>query len=528
MIFLRAGADPNAVDKYGRSCLAYAVKDRAVCETLLEYGAVITPSALISAIRSKDLDILQLMLCRPGVDPNMRKPGKEIPLRVSPDGMGHSPAKHDPNGSDEFYPIDYVVCEPDMRKSFDISQRMFDLLLKHGADLNARYECTTIVHRLVSNMKNLRSTSYDGENPYLLRILEHPNLDLESRDRNGLTILLLACQCGKMQVIKTLLDRGADIRARDNRNRNVLHLFLLNREPRKRPANFPVRGHADGLVLGKELIQRLVPLAPELLAEVDVDGRTPLHCSLQSDYPRHPSFDSLIGEEADALISAGADVCAPILQTGDTPLHQLLGGEWHIDIDENGVGVVNGKRKDLLHRFLSLGADINARNANGETPAFHYFRKGSVTVTFPETDDDRAQAQSVTIIWPEPEPYDDTAFQLSRPPNRRCEQKRLRRESDGAATVEQESQVWALFDQVGMDWLVTSTPGESLLHVVAADVTNEEEKYRYWPGRRLARFRFLMSKGIDVLAEDQKHRTALDIAAAVGVEDILEMFKRKG
>jgi ankyrin repeat protein len=490
-ILLRAGADPNTVDNRDRSCLARAVGNRAVCEMLLEYGAVITHSALASAIQSKDLDILQLMLCRGGVDPNMRKPGKEVPSWTSADGRSFSFEQHDPNGPDELYPIDYVVCEAGTRDNFDIRLRMFDLLLKHGADLNAKYERTTVVHRMVNNMGTSMNTRHSGENPFLIRTLEHPSIDLESRDANGLTVLLLACQLGKMRVIKTLLDRGADIRARDNRNHNALNLFLC------RDA---FGSTADACGVRKELIQRLVSLAPELLTEVDVDGRTPLHCSLQN--------DSLVGDDVEALLLAGADVCAAIPTTRDTPLHLLLGGEWHIHVDKNGVGVVTGKRKDLLHQFLSLGADINARNGTGETPAFHFFRKGGVTVTLPKSDD-------------------DTALQSLRPSDR-ISQQRLHRIRQGAAAVEQEYQLWELLDQVGVDWLVTSTPHETLLHAVAADVTREQEDYRYCPGRRLARFRFLMSKGIDVLAEDQKQQTALDIAAALGLEDILEIFKSKG
>lgn len=36
-----------------------------------------------------------------------------------------------------------------------------------------------------------------------------------------------------------------------------------------------------------------------------------------------------------------------------------------------------------------------------------------------------------------------------------------------------------------------------------------------------------MERGLDVLVEDNKHQTALDVAAALGVEDILELSKKK-
>lgn len=38
---------------------------------------------------------------------------------------------------------------------------------------------------------------------------------------------------------------------------------------------------------------------------------------------------------------------------------------------------------------------------------------------------------------------------------------------------------------------------------------------------------WLMGKGLDLLAEDENQRTALDVAAAFGNKGILEMFARK-
>ncbi|RDW75540.1 ankyrin-2 [Coleophoma cylindrospora] len=497
MILLQAGADVNAVDNRSRSCLARATEDRAVYEMLLQNGAVITHSALASAIKTKDLDLLQLMLSRSGVDPNIRKPGKEVSRWTSTDGRSFRPEKHDPDDSDELYPIDYVVCEVGRRDSFDIGLRMFDLLLEHGANLNAKYERTTVVHRMMHNMGVSMTTIHSGTNPFLIRALEHPSLDVEARDVNGLTVLLLACQLGKMQAINTLLDRGADVRARDSKNHSVLNLFLDSRGAFGSTAH---RLDASGLILRKELIQRLISLAPELLAEVDDDGRTPLHCALQNNW--------LVRDDVEALLLAGAEPCATNPKTGDTPLHLFLGGVWQIDVDANGTGVVTGRQKHLLHQFILLGADINARNRSGETPAFQFFSEGSVTVTLPEADD-------------------DTALQSLKRSDQIRQRQILHQRRQGTAAVEQEPQLWALLDQVGLDWSVTSMSHKTLLHVVAADVTREQDDYRYCAGRRLARFQFLIKKGLDVLAEDEYHQTALDIAAALGVEDILEMFRSK-
>ena len=71
-----------------------------------------------------------------------------------------------------------------------------------------------------------------------------------------------------------------------------------------------------------------------------------------------------------------------------------------------------------------------------------------------------------------------------------------------------------------MDFFAVNEKGETLLHVVAGNVTT------FWR-HQVPRFRFLMEKGLDPVAEDGSQRTPLDVAAGVGANDILELFRRK-
>lgn len=503
---LGAGADPNAVDDRDQSCLALAVGDKAVFEMLLDHGAKVTHSALIAAISSKDVELLQLALSRDDVDPNIRKVGKEVARQMSADGRSWISERHDPNGRNELYPIDYLMCVSGREDKSDASIRMFDLLLKHGADLSAKYELTTVAHRLISNKGDSNNTTYGGENAFLERALEHPGLDVEVRNGHGRTLLLHACRLGKMAVINALLDRGADIRARDKTNCSALALFLCSSLPRTSSifGSSECAPPNELLDLRSALIQRMVSVAPALLVEVDDEGRTPLLCALEN--------GNFIASDVEALLEAGADISAANSRTGDSPLHLLLGGSFSINVNESGTANVTGKRKDLIYRFLALGADINASNNASETPIFNYFHRGTVTATVLVSEEDEAVVQKL----PASEQY-----------NRRIYLRNIR---ESKAAVDKEHMLFAIFEEMGVRWSTTSKSRRTLLHVVAGagtdDYTYDQHNKRYI-GRRQARFRFLMSKGLDVLAEDDRHQTALDVAAALGAEEILDIFKSK-
>lgn len=87
--------------------------------------------------------------------------------------------------------------------------------------------------------------------------------------------------------------------------------------------------------------------------------------------------------------------------------------------------------------------------------------------------------------------------------------------------LENEPDLWALFDQFGVDWTVFNNERQSLLHLVAARGAKNERLRTM----RFRRFEFLMGKGLDVFAEDINSQTALDIAAAGKEEEILTLFK---
>ncbi|SPJ71033.1 uncharacterized protein FTOL_00761 [Fusarium torulosum] len=467
-MLLKAGADPSSVDSAGKSCLARAIGNKIVHTMLLQHGAVTATdhSSLASCILAKDVDMLERILAS-GADPNARKVGEEKASWISADGRRMGMGRKDPRSRDELFPLELAVNEISPSTYDLICKRMIELLLEHGADPNARYPQTTVTHRL------LKVTGRRAQrNCYLDVILQHPRLDVNLKSKAGTPLLHSAYDKDDLQSVQILLERGADVRIRDGSGRNLLHLgprLLYNEDgdwSSKKTHDYEAR---------RSLIRNLLGLAPDLLNQVDKHGRTPLHCAMGG--RKGP------GEEVEILLAAGADVCAQD-ENGDTPLHSLFMGRWGLVADDHGNTTWSGSSKRLLELFLSKGADINARNEAGETPVFSYFREGG-----------GSKGPSRYEIWEDDEEQ---------------------------AAVEREPMLWALFDEIGIDWTVVNTKGQSLLHIVAAK--NYSSEGCDFKPERLPRFKFLVGKGLDALKEDSEYRTVLDVAAANNAEDILKWF----
>jgi ankyrin repeat protein len=451
---------------------------------------------LLDVIDEGDVETLRRILSTGQVNANLRKLGKEVPSWTSADKRSMRPAKHDPNTNSELYVLEYLVtCDSRRQNDYHVAigKRMFNLLLEHGADLNSRYECKTLVHRILEK-RGFHGRVFTGENPYLDLMLKHPSLNIEATDGTGATLFLRACALVDVPVAEVLLGKGALVTTRDNQQKNALHhlcshfYFMTERV-------YGDIGCSD-MAKQREFLIRLIQLAPDLLLQVDKHGRTPLLCALgQAGRGRD------LGEGIDALLDNGADVTAPNPESGETPLHLLFGGRWQIDAKGgDDVAAVCGRRQVLLHKFLAHGADINAKDRAGETPAFRFMRKGIVKVKIPQSEVDSSLRG-------------EAYFAADNMIDKR----------KGEAAVRLQGIVMDLFSQVGVDWTHLSTRGQSLLHLAAG----RGDDVRYQKGRGLGRLRYLMGKGLDVLAEDDQHRSALDFAAASGAENILEYVRKE-
>lgn len=485
-ILIEAGADVNAVDDSGRSCLACAQHDIDTIKLLISHGATVTAEALFAAIDVKNVEILRVLLSG-GTDANIRRDrAPEESATTKSHARPSSIRTADTLEPHEVFPIYHaasalrVGSKPTPKDIWQLEAgtQLVQALLDHGADPYAKFlirqpqlpvrtlkdvetdtpstkmpegyeECTTIHELLMA-----------GAVPD--NFLRLPNLDINCRDARGRTLLHAACNSADgpdyvlgshkgsvsekepVSLFQRLISLGADLQARDNFGRNVLH-HMLDGEP---------RGHGNGFNLFKESLAAVLSQAPALANQADGAGKTPLHYAVLRVTKRRET------EVAELILAAGADPLA-VDNDGDGVLHILT--------RNLGLPALHVFFRDIVRR----GVDLNGRNAKGETPLFAFSRRP------------RQNKQFSNFFTQFNEQEKETPEQVA----------------------------LSMLKELGADFFARDNRGQGLLHVAAhGDVQ---------------RFKDLKALGLDAMLEDDAQQTAIDVAAACGNQEILELFEKK-
>ena len=200
---------------------------------------------------------------------------------------------------------------------------------------------------------NIHEAIIKGNLEAVKTILE-TNVDLvEARDSDNLTPLLLASIHGQTEIVRFLIEKGADIHAGDNENSTALH-------------NAAAQGHSAVLLL---LIDK-----GARINQCDGNGMTALHFAASYGRP----------ECAKLLLEKGANVNAreingrtPLFfnaRQGSTQIFQLLLDKGAlVDVYNNFdrsplVYALWGGHKDLARLLISKGAEVNKKDTEGYTP----------------------------------------------------------------------------------------------------------------------------------------------------------------
>ncbi|CAO2653386.1 Nn.00g027970.m01.CDS01 [Neocucurbitaria sp. VM-36] len=508
--FVAGGADVNARDGKGKSCLATAAGDIANVQLLLDRNVSINGDALLMAIDSKQIDVLETLL-KAGADPNMRPhvvlpssesngrsrrrghvsnalPRHEIyPLyaAATKQGVSNSTATAKEKRFQWYQTVKLVEAllsagadpfatfrrrNPDYRERCgqdDVDSSTCRSLLDHEVSSN-EYDEVTIIHELLDTeelvhpilqLDSLDANRRDAQGRTLLHVTSHYHaltapIDVlyESHDKEYQSLLPSFLNC--------LLSRGADPLATDFLGRSTLHHLFVNNQRRH---------NCDRDIVS---LTHVVNQYPSLVNQPDISGNTPLHMALKY------AVSHCDIAPAEVLLDAGADP-SMVNNNGDSCLHIL-------SFRMYGSSSIRA----IFARLLKEGLNINARNTYGETPIFNLNKHLPHVATIKSTSNELMSAADAL----------------------------------------------AIFETAQADLFVRDNRGRSLLHVAAKEIVETEKEPRFAHFYRaknekpvepsIARFKVLLEKGLDPMLEDVQKRTALDVAAAFGKESILNLFDK--
>jgi ankyrin repeat protein len=322
-LLLSAGADPKAVNEFGASALYAAADfdDPAITLKLLKAGAdpnaalMSGETAVMEASREGHVATVRALL-EAGADPNAKeKNGGQTALMWAIAG-GYS-----------------AVTEE---------------LVRHKADVNVKSRTgnTALMFAARGDLASTRT---------LLNAGADPNLAIP--DWGG-TALIIASTMGQSAIVEALLDKGADVKQRDNNSFTALHSAVRDSdygEDREQRA----RAVATVKVLlahGADPNARLHQEKPTVrgLTELEFEGATPIALAAEVN-----NLDAI-----KLLVAAGGDPNIPTTK-GTTPLILASGAATDVQrarsIEERSMAA------DTARYLLDHGADVNAAGQFGWT-----------------------------------------------------------------------------------------------------------------------------------------------------------------
>ena len=230
----------------------------------------------------------------------------------------------------------------------------------------------------------------------IVRYLIEQGADIKAKDISGSTALHEAMRYGRPDIAVILLDAGADINARDSigktplliitpeKNRQEMYRLLLSRNAQ---ANITDTFGDNALHIATMTKTEVAVLKELSERAADINGRnkkgvTPLAQAVERRNTAHIGF----------FASRGADIHAEDID-GNTPFTRAL--EANLDIikllinastvntrDSLGntplhIAVFKQAAPEYIRFLLDSGAEINARNRNGDSPLYTAVRQNS-------------------------------------------------------------------------------------------------------------------------------------------------------
>ena len=396
---LNAGADPNIADIDGHTWIHYAIiadNSKETVQSIVSLGADVNTTnnhsitALMIACMKGNIDAVDVLL-HAGADPNIADTDVETLIH-------------------------YAVQE-------DCSKEILQATIDHGADVNSTnmYGETALliackkgnidaIHVLLNagadpNIANAKDETcihhaiVEGCSKETLQAIINHGADVNSTNKNNVTSLMTACENGNIDAIDVLLNAGANPNIADTESVTCIH-------------------HAVNGGCNKEILQAIINLVADINAS-NMDGETALLIACKKGNIdaidillnagadpniadsvgvtciQHVVFEACSKETLQAIINHGADVNSTnknnvtslmtACENGNIDaIDVLLNAGANPNIaDTEGVTCIHhavngGCNKEILQAIISLVADINASNMDGETALLIACQKGNI------------------------------------------------------------------------------------------------------------------------------------------------------
>jgi len=379
-LLLEKGADLNARDYMGQTPLHEATKNGHVdvVKLLLEHGAnpnirdeeSMTPTPLHYATERGDMKIVELLL-EHGANPNALAFAdwrKVTPLYYAAE-KGYIEivrllVRRGANIGIDKSPLYVATAKGHVH--------VVEFLLQQVADPS------TVVNDLLITASGYGSTE-------VVRLLLERGANPNAKDKDGETPLHEAAKNGHVDVVKLLLEKGADLNARDYMGRTPLHYAAEN-------------GHVDVVKLLLEHGADFKKKDVGWRTPVDVASASAKNVFVEWEQRRTLSlFDAVIrGDVEGVKLWLEREVDPNVKVGGSTPLHVaaergyveivelLLSRKWRVEVDaRDGRGftplqyacfgllhagpVSVGRYRDVVVALLRRGADPDVRDEEGNT-----------------------------------------------------------------------------------------------------------------------------------------------------------------
>ena len=284
----------------------------------------------------------------------------------------------------------------------ETTQKGFETLLSECVHTDHVACTEVLLQHWKSVCNNVAFVPHQWTDPAVCRVLIDAGADLHTKDEDGCLPLHSACDSGALDVVKMLVEAGAEVRAKSDdgetsftmaaahgHTETVCYLLGLP-DVDVNHGNFnalqcaAMNGHT-------EVVRVLIDAGADIDIKDNYDGCSPLHYACES--------ESL--ESVKMLVRAGAGVRATnhrgetclvravhAAHYGDTEILRYLVCLPEVDVNYRQGGnctalhyaVDEKPRTDVIQVLIDAGADIDAKNSEGRSPLHSACASGELDV----------------------------------------------------------------------------------------------------------------------------------------------------